>query len=193
MCMTFKIKRLPILNWNIFKILLYFNRWWRNNLRWKLTKLTPLMRGSWERCCSEICQPTWWQGCAWQLRILWKHSFPNSKRKCTACIPGTMSKKSTIWHIWHIWLTGRPYSQSSRHAICCLYLLSLFANNSGEFWSIRIWEFLPRSLPEEATKKDWDEGGEPLSIKWILTNKSQIKNADNWICVGDAEFVFSKK
>lgn len=44
---------------------------------------------------------------------------------------------------------------------------------------------LPRSLPEEAAERDRNGGGEPLIVKQILANKSQIQKVDSGIHVGD--------
>lgn len=184
--MTSEIKSLPMWKWSMFLKCCYFQPLMRNNWRWELTKLTPPVRGSWEGHCGALCQPTWWP------RTLRKRSFPDNSRKCTVRIPGTVSQKSTIWHIWHIWHTWLLEGPAHR-AVGMRLIIFTFVTVRKQLWGLlicRYLEVLSYAHFQRRPQKERREGGEPLSEN----EASQIShNVDRRIRVGGSEFVFSKK
>lgn len=88
---------------------------------------------------------------AWQPRTRWKRSFPNNNRKCAACIPGTVSQKSTIWHIWLL-------EGSAHRAVGMRLIIFTFCHGSqttlGTFDLSVFGSSLLGSLPEETTKRE---------------------------------------
>lgn len=113
-----------------------------------------------------VCQPTWWP------RTLRKRSFPDNSRKYTVRIPGTVSQKSTIWHIWHIWQLEGP----AHRAVGMRLIIFTFVTVRKQLWGLlicRYLEVLSYAHFQRRPQKERREDGEPLSAKRSLANKPQ--------------------